>query len=152
MGQYYNDVATVAEAEGLPIRRTFPKEGALQNSAFWAVSADSEMKDEANVFIDYTLRPDVQALLARNLGLGPSIPRDMTDLTDEEWFMVSTDVPSIVPRYNIYAKWGDWINDRWPKRSPAYRPVDHVSWRLPVRALLAWTVGGGILSLPTESR
>ena len=113
MGQYYNDVAVVAEAEGLPIRRTFPKEGALSNSAFWAVSEASEMKDEANVFIDYTLRPDVQALLARNLGLSPSIPRDLTDLTDEEWGLVSTDVPSIVPRYDIYAKWGDWINDRW---------------------------------------
>ncbi len=113
MGQYYNDVATVAVAEGLPIRRTFPQEGALLNSAFWAVSANSELQDEAAAFINYTLRPDVQAALVRSLGLSASIPRDMTDLTDEEWAMVSTDVPSIIPRYDNYVKWGDWINDRW---------------------------------------
>ena len=113
MGQYYNDVATVAIAEGLPIRRTFPEEGALLNSAFWAVSADSELQDEAATFIDYTLRPDVQASLVRSLGLSASIPRELTDITDEEWAMVSTDVPSIIPRYDIYVKWGDWINDRW---------------------------------------
>ncbi len=113
MGQYYNDVATVAIAEGLPIRRTFPQEGALLNSAFWAVSADSELQDEAATFIDYTLRPDVQASLVRSLGLSASIPRELTDITDEEWAMVSTDVPSIIPRYDIYVKWGDWINDRW---------------------------------------
>ena len=37
----------------------------------------------------------------------------MTDLTDEEWYMVTTDDTPIVPQYDMYVQMGDWINDRW---------------------------------------
>ncbi|MES0884398.1 ABC transporter substrate-binding protein [Roseibium sp. SCP14] len=108
IGIYYNDVATVAQSQGIDINRVFPTEGAVKNPAFWAISKGSALVDEAHEFINYTLDPDVQSLLARELGGGPVVPRATTNLTDEEWGRVSTDAPTITPEYRLYTEWGDW--------------------------------------------
>ena len=34
-------------------------------------------------------------------------------LTDEEFAAVSSDIPPIIPRYDIYVERDDWINERW---------------------------------------
>lgn len=112
-GQYYHDVAGLAAADGFPVRSTFPKEGGVVDSGTWCVSKASEKLDEAQVFMDYTSQPEVQAKLSRNVGTAPVVDRKHLDLTDEEFATVSSSIPPIIPQYEIYVKWGDWISDRW---------------------------------------
>lgn len=113
MGQYYHDVAGLAAAEGFPVRSTFPKEGGVVDSGFWLLSKASEMQEEAQVFMNYTSDPTIQSKLSRNVGTAPVVPRKDTDLTDEEFAAVASDIPPIVPQYDMYLKWGSWISDNW---------------------------------------
>ena len=41
------------------------------------------------------------------------IPRELMDLTDEEFAAVSSDIPPIVPAYSVYVNDGDWIAEKW---------------------------------------
>jgi len=113
MGQYYHDVTGLAIADGFPVRSTFPKEGGVIDSGSWAVSRASKMVEEAHVFINYMCQPSMQARLSRKVGTAPTLPRNMLDLTDAEFASVSSEIDPIVPRYDIYEKWPDWINQRW---------------------------------------
>jgi len=114
MGQYYHDVAGLAAADGHPVRSTFPKEGGVYDSGSWAVSKASKKLDEAYVFIDYMCRPEIQAKLSRNVGTAPTVKRDVTGLTDNEFAAVSSDIPPIIPRYDIYTgELSDWVNQKW---------------------------------------
>jgi spermidine/putrescine-binding protein len=64
MGQYYHDVTGLAAAQGQPVRSTFPQEGGVLDSGSWVVPRASAAVDEAQAFIDYMARPEVQARLA----------------------------------------------------------------------------------------
>ena len=113
MGQYYHDVTGLAAADGFPVRSTFPKEGGISDSGCWAVSKASEKLEESLVFIDYMTQPDIQAILARQVGTAPVIKRELLDLTDEEFAAVSSEIPPVVPRYDIYVEKSDWLNQKW---------------------------------------
>ena len=113
MGQYYHDVAGLAAADGFPVRTTFPKEGGVSDSGLWAVSRASKMAEEAHVFIDYMCRPDVQSSLSRNVGTAPTVPRNMLDLTDDEFASVASEIAPIVPRYDLYDQKEEWLSQRW---------------------------------------
>lgn len=114
-GQYYHDVTQVIAKDGFPMRSTFPKEGGVIDFGSWAIVKDTTMKDQAEVFIDYCLSPDVQAAITRALWTAPVIPKKLTDLTDEEFDKASSEIPPIVPYYEIYESKGDWIKERWEK-------------------------------------
>jgi len=113
MGQYYHDVTELARADGFPVRSTFPKEGGVVDSGGWLVSKASEKQEEAQVFMDYTSSPEIQAKLSRNVGTAPVMDRKHLDLTDDEFAAVSSDITPIIPQYHIYLEMGDWISDRW---------------------------------------
>lgn len=113
MGQYYHDVTGLAAADGHPVRSTFPKEGGINDSGSWAVSRASKAGDLAHVFVDYMCQPSVQALLSRKVGTAPTIDRKLTDLTDKEFAAVSSDIPPIIPRYDLYQSKSDWLNQKW---------------------------------------
>lgn len=113
MGQYYHDVTGLAAADGHPVRSTFPKEGGILDSGSWAVSKASKAGDLAHVFIDYMCQPQIQALLSRKVGTSPTIDRSATDLTDQEFAAVSSDLTPIVPRYDLYVSKADWLNQKW---------------------------------------
>ncbi|WBU61518.1 ABC transporter substrate-binding protein [Paracoccus albus] len=113
MGQYYHDVTGLAASQGKPVRSTFPDEGAVLDSGSWVVSSASQMVDQSQVFIDYMAQPEIQAKLSRMVGTAPTVPRDMTDLTEEEFAAVSSDKEPILPKYEIYVDRGDWINQQW---------------------------------------
>ncbi len=113
MGQYYHDVTGLAAAAGQPVRSTFPQEGAVLDSGSWVVSKASPMLDQAQIFIDYMARPEIQAKLSRNLGTAPTVERSLTDLTDEEFAAVASDLPPILPRYDLYLDRADWVNQKW---------------------------------------
>ena len=113
MGQYYHDVTGLAAAEGHPVRSTFPKEGGIMDSGCWAISRASAKTEEAHVFIDYMSQPSIQAVLSRKVGTAPTVKRELTDLTDEEFAAVSSDIEPIIPRYDLYTSRADWLNQKW---------------------------------------
>lgn len=113
MGQYYHDVTGLAAADGHPVRSTFPKEGGILDSGCWALSRASDKGDEAHVFIDYMSQPAIQAEMSRKVGTAPTVRRDITDLTDEEFASVSSDIDPIIPRYDLYTSKADWLNQKW---------------------------------------
>ena len=67
----------------------------------------------AQVFIDFMARPEIQAKLARFVGTAPTVPRELTDLTDEEFNAVASDKEPILPKYELYIDRGDWVNQKW---------------------------------------
>ena len=113
MEQYYHDVTGLAAADGQPVRSTFPQEGAVLDSGSWVVSNASDVIEASQVFIDYMAQPAIQAKLSRFVGTAPTVPRDMTDLTDEEFAAVSSDIQPILPRYDLYVDRADWVNQKW---------------------------------------
>ncbi len=116
MGQYYHDVTGLAASQGKPVRSTFPEEGAVLDSGSWVVSNASQMLDQAQVFIDYMAQPAIQAKLSRMVGTAPTVARELTDLTPEEFAAVSSEKPPILPQYEIYVDRGDWINQQWSEQ------------------------------------
>jgi len=113
MGQYYHDVTGLAAAQGQPVRSTFPEEGGVLDSGSWCVSKASAALAEAQTFVDYMCRPEIQAELSRKVGTAPTVRRDLLDLTDEEFAAVASDIPPILPRYDLYVERDDWISQRW---------------------------------------
>ena len=113
MGQYYHDVTGLAAADGKPVRSTFPEEGGVLDSGSWSVSKASERLEEAHVFIDYMCQPSIQSKMSRLVGTAPTIYREMTDLTEDEFAAVSSDIPPIIPRYDLYEVRSDWVNQKW---------------------------------------
>jgi putative spermidine/putrescine transport system substrate-binding protein len=114
-GIYYHDVATILEDESFPLRSTFPREGGINEHLAWVQNRYSARDEETRIFIDFTLRPDIQALLARAIRVAPIIDRHLTDLTDEEFYRVSSDIPPIIPQSRLYVERSDWINDRYER-------------------------------------
>ncbi len=116
MGQYYHDVTGLAASEGFPVRSTFPTEGAVLDSGSWVVSKASTKVEESAVFIDWFSQPNVQDLVARKVGTAPTVERSFLSLTDEEFAGVSSEIPPIIPRYQMYIDEGDWLNQQWSER------------------------------------
>jgi putative spermidine/putrescine transport system substrate-binding protein len=115
LGQFYHDITTFAASQGEPLRSVFPTEGAILDSGFWHISANSEEVAACHAFIDYMCQPEIQAELARTLGTSPVAKKDTMDLTEEEYSAVSGPGPeaALRPEYEIYDKWEDWIDQRW---------------------------------------
>lgn len=113
MGQYFHDVTGLAVKEGFPVRSTFPTEGGIVQYGSWVVAKTTTMPQESQAFIDFTSDPSMQALITRNVGTAPIVDRIKTDLTDAEFAAVSSDIPPIVPRYDIYLDQGQELNQRW---------------------------------------
>ncbi|TVQ34103.1 MAG: extracellular solute-binding protein [Geminicoccaceae bacterium] len=90
-GMYYHDVAGIMADEGVPIVSIFPKEGGVTDFGAWAQPSASTKDDEVYEFIAFTTTPEAQALMARTIGVAPLVPREMTDLTDEEFAAVSSE-------------------------------------------------------------
>ncbi len=113
MGEYYHDVTGIAISKGFPVRSTFPKEGGISDSGAWALSRASKKGDEAHEFINFFCQPEIQALVSRKLGTAPTVQRKLLDLTDAEFAAVGSEIPPIIPRYDLYVSKADWLNQKW---------------------------------------
>jgi putative spermidine/putrescine transport system substrate-binding protein len=114
-GQFYHDVTQTLASEGFPMRSTFPKEGGVIDFGSWVIIKGTQVMSQAEIFIDYCLRPDVQASITRALSTAPVIPKKLTDLTDEEFDKASSEILPIIPYFEIYESRGVWIKQRWQK-------------------------------------
>ena len=54
-----------------------------------------------------------QREIAFHIGTAPTVHRKLLDLTDAEFGAVASDIPPILPRYDMYEKRGDWLNQKW---------------------------------------
>jgi putative spermidine/putrescine transport system substrate-binding protein len=95
------------------VRSTFPEEGGINDGGSWAVSKASKLVEEAHIFIDYMSKPEIQATLSRKVGTSPTVNREVLDLTPEEFASVASDIPPIIPRYDLYQEKSDWLNQKW---------------------------------------
>ena len=118
LGQFYHDITLFAASEaggGAPLRSVFPTEGAILDSGFWSISKTTENIGACVAFIDWMCRPEIQQELALTLGTIPSTKRDTLTMTDEEYEAVAGPGPetALRPKYEIYDKWEDWIDQNW---------------------------------------
>ena len=114
MGQYFHDVTRLAVKDGFPVRSTMPVEGGIYDYGSWAVTkAAVSSLDLAHVYIDYMCQASTQAKLARKLGSALVIDRGLTDLTDEEFNSVASDIDPVTPHYEMQALKTDFINQVW---------------------------------------
>ncbi|MFK7892246.1 MAG: PotD/PotF family extracellular solute-binding protein [Granulosicoccus sp.] len=111
-GMYYHDVASLMAADGFPIQSVFPKEGNPQGYGSWCLSPLSEKSAEAHEFIAFSSEPAIQALMSRKIGTAPLLPQEKTDLTDEEFGLVSG-TPAIQPAYEAYLDEETFIKETW---------------------------------------
>ena len=56
---------------------------------------------EGHEFIDFMCQPQIQALMSRMVGTAPIVPKETTDLTDEEFGFVSSEIDPIIPNYAV---------------------------------------------------
>ena len=80
------------------------------------MSRASTRIEDAQVFINWFMQPEVQDLVARSIGTAPTVRREFLSLSDEEFDAVSSEIEPIIPRYDIYLERGDWINQVWSER------------------------------------
>ena len=113
MGQYYHDVTGLAAADGHPVRSTFPKEGGVNDAGLWCCPRPRPSSTRRMPSSSSPSTPEIQALLSRKVGTSPTVPRDKLDLTDEEFAAVSSEIPPIIPRYDLYQAKSDWLNQKW---------------------------------------
>lgn len=106
-------MTNLSAADGLPVQSNFPKEGGILGDAYWVIPARSEHVDAATQFINFMIRPDIQAAMARNLGIAPVVQRELTDLTDEEFASVSTDIEPVRVQVPVHLREGDWLADKY---------------------------------------
>ena len=95
-GMYYHDTSMLMRNEGTDIESIFPSEGAIQGFNGWCVPASNEMTDEVKAFLSWSVTPEAQQLIARNVLAAPLLPSGMLNLTEEEFALVSTDDSSIL--------------------------------------------------------
>lgn len=111
-GQYYHDVTMLMAADGFPVRSVFPREGNPQDYGSWCLAALSDREEEAMEFINFSSDPATQALMSRMIGTAPLVDKALTDLSDEEFDLVSG-TPAIRPAYEAYLEHGNFIQEAW---------------------------------------
>lgn len=112
-GLYYHDVTMLSVWDGKPVASTFPKEGGIVSDAYWVVPRDSKNIGAAEKFLDFMSRPATQALMARQMGVFPVVPRSSMDLTEEEFAAVGSEIEPIRVQTHIHLREGDWLETKY---------------------------------------
>jgi len=68
VGMLWNGSAAAAQAEGLPLKLVFPKEGGIGWVDNFAISSGANNVDAAHKMIDFLLRPDIAEQISRSAG------------------------------------------------------------------------------------
>jgi putative spermidine/putrescine transport system substrate-binding protein len=114
-GIYFNDTAQTMIKSGTPVRSIFPKEGAVQSTNYWCQPSASGKIDEAHEFINFCSTPEAQQLIARFVGSAPVIDRHQTNLTDQEFSVVSSTNRPIYAANEARYKFTDYMEQQFTK-------------------------------------
>ncbi|MBN34232.1 MAG: ABC transporter substrate-binding protein [Rhodospirillaceae bacterium] len=113
-GQYYHDVTQVMIMDGFPVISTFPKEGGLMDFGSWGMVQGTDKIDAAQEFMNWSVSSEAQTTITDALWTAPVLPRDMLpNLTDESFNLASSEIPPIIPNYQVYVDKGDWLSEKW---------------------------------------
>lgn len=115
-GMLYHDITRVLRIEqDAPIETTFAEEGSIFETGEWVVPRTSEKIDDVREFIDYSLDPEVQDRVARELFTTPIQEEQYTDLDDEEFEAAAGPgiEEAIHPRFEMYVEHEQLVNTLW---------------------------------------
>jgi putative spermidine/putrescine transport system substrate-binding protein len=114
-GIYFNDTAQTMIKSGTVVRSIFPKEGAVQATNYWCQPNASSKIDEAQEFINFCSTPEAQQLIARFVGSAPVVDRRQTNLTDQEFAVVSSSSRSIFTATEARFKFTDYMEQQFTR-------------------------------------
>ncbi|XVH32841.1 ABC transporter substrate-binding protein [Haloferacaceae archaeon DSL9] len=114
-GMFYHDISLVMSDEGEPVESVFADEGSVLDSGSWVTLSTSDKLADAQAFIDYASTPEVQDRVAQNLYTSPTISREHSTLSDEDYELIAGPGPdeAITPKYELYVEEEDWVNEQW---------------------------------------
>jgi putative spermidine/putrescine transport system substrate-binding protein len=96
-GTYYHDVAMIMKNEGTALESVFPEEGAVQGYNAWCVPSSVTVSEPIIEFLNWSATPECHELITRHVMAAPLIERSkLTNLTDEEFAMASSQTPPIL--------------------------------------------------------
>jgi putative spermidine/putrescine transport system substrate-binding protein len=114
-GLYFNDTAQTMIRSGTPVRSIFPKEGAVQSTNYWCQPSASSKVDEAQEFINFCSTPEAQQLIARFVGSAPVLDRRQTNLTDQEFLTVSSNIKPIYAATQARFQFTDYMEQQFTR-------------------------------------
>ena len=115
-GMLYHDITRVLRLEqDAPVESTFAEEGSIFETGEWVVPRTTDKIDEVREFIDYSLDPEVQDHVARELFTTPITEEQHTELTDEEFEAAAGPGidAAIHPNFEMYVEQEELINTLW---------------------------------------
>jgi putative spermidine/putrescine transport system substrate-binding protein len=114
-GLYFNDTAQTMIRSGTPVRSIFPKEGAVQSTNYWCQPSASSKTEEAQEFINFCSTPEAQQLIARFVGSAPVLERRQTNLTDQEFLTVSSNIKPIYEATEARFQFTDYMEQQFTR-------------------------------------
>jgi putative spermidine/putrescine transport system substrate-binding protein len=114
-GLYFNDTAQTMIKNGTAVRSIFPREGAVQATNYWCQPSASTKIDEAQQYINFCSTPEAQQLIARYVGSAPVIDRKYTNLTDQEFLTISSNIKPIYAATEARFRFTDYMEQQFTK-------------------------------------
>ena len=114
-GMYPHDVALLLKEKGLPIDSKFPKECAFMGVGYFACPATSPNITNAERFVDFCLRPQIQVEYARKMKLSPVLPFDELTLSQAEYAKVSTLGKVVTPASKVMVDKAVELQKMWQR-------------------------------------
>jgi len=114
-GVYPHDVALSLIDQGFPIQSIFPEEGPLIGVGYFTSLRTSKKPLEAEAFVNFCARPDIQEMFARKMNLAPVRPRHELSLSDAEFNRVSTELPPVFPAAEAMVSQASLIQRQWQR-------------------------------------
>jgi len=113
--QLYNDISLVMQGKDAPVATRFPEEGGMMNFGSWSIVKSSKFTAEAEQFVDYAVRPDVQKQITESLFTAPTVKESELELSDEMYETVYGPGPDAAMRpYNeLYIEKEEFISKKW---------------------------------------
>lgn len=117
-GQYYHDVTYFEAQKGAPVKSVFVDEGSIISYGHFSVLKTSKKTEAAKKFLDFSMRPDVQDAVSKNLFTVPLIKRKHSDISSETYKNIAGPGPgaAIAPYFDLYV--GDrsqFVREQWNK-------------------------------------
>ena len=114
-GSFFHDIAMLLAAEDFPIASVFPDEGSFTGINKLCIPYNSTRTVDAHRFIDFCSRSDNQAVFARAMKLAPVLPSEEVGLSQDEFDLVSTKIPPIMPAAAVMVEQADYLQRLWQR-------------------------------------
>jgi putative spermidine/putrescine transport system substrate-binding protein len=114
-GIYFNDTAQTMIKSGTAVRSIFPREGAVQATNYWCQPSASTKIDEAQEYINFCCTPEAQQLIARFVGSAPVMDWHQTNLTDQEFLTIASNIKPIYAATEARFRFTDYMEQQFTR-------------------------------------